>query len=269
MKSPCSYSEMVKKYVEVALKGESRNIFLEAHNAQKLIDLFNQGEREVTKELKLEENDFNGGSEEVWYFETILLMRNTKEEIIAFFAVNNITEQRRKEEEIRRQLEENVKEAERVASMKSDFLANMSHEIRTPMNAVIGMSELALREDLPEAARDYINQIKTSGNALLSIINDILDFSKIESGKLDIIPDKYNVASAIHDVSSLLMSRIGEKNIEFIAQINPNLPSELFGDISRVRQILINLANNAIKFTEKGYVRTNIDFEKNQKMKYY
>ncbi len=146
------------------------------------------------------------------------------------------------------------KEIERAANMKSDFLANMSHEIRTPMNAVIGMAEMALREDLPPMARDYINQIKISSKALLTIINDILDFSKIESGKMDIIPVAYEPMSIINDVSNILITRLKDKDVELILDISPHIPHKLFGDNIRIKQILLNIANNAIKFTSHGKV---------------
>ncbi len=145
-------------------------------------------------------------------------------------------------------------EIERAANMKSDFLANMSHEIRTPMNAVIGMAEMALREELPPVARDYINQIKISGKALLTIINDILDFSKIESGKMDIIPVEYEPMSIINDVCNILITRLKDKNVELILDISPDIPHKLFGDNIRIKQILLNIANNAIKFTSQGKV---------------
>lgn len=157
---------------------------------------------------------------------------------------------------------ENQKETERVANMKTDFLANMSHEIRTPMNAVIGMAEMALRENLPPAARDYIAQIKSSGNALLSIINDILDFSKIESGKMDLVLEDYDPLSVMHDLASVLMTRIQDKDVELIGTINPDMPIGLYGDVLRIRQIIINIANNAIKFTQHGHVWVDVDFEK-------
>ena len=146
-------------------------------------------------------------------------------------------------------------EIERAARMKSDFLANMSHEIRTPMNAVIGMAELALREDLPENARNYIRQIKSSGHALLTIINDILDFSKIESGKMDIVETEYEPLAIIHNVVNMIRTRIGEKNVQLLTDISNNLPTRLYGDSIRFQQILINLLNNAVKFTPKGQVK--------------
>lgn len=262
MKAPCCFSEMTEKYAQVVLNGDSQIEYVTFHDPARLIDLYKSGKREIIHEFKLEVNGMDGSKLDVWSYETVLLMKNHDNEITAFITVNDTTEQRQKEQEIRRQLEENVKEAERVANMKSDFLANMSHEIRTPMNAVIGMAEMALREDLPPAARDYINQIKSSGNALLNIINDILDFSKIESGKMDIIPDDYDPLSVIHDMSSVIMTRIGDKDLEFVSDISPNLPIGLYGDAMRLRQIVINLANNAVKFTENGYVLIKVDFDK-------
>ena len=154
------------------------------------------------------------------------------------------------------------KEIEHTANMKSDFLANMSHEIRTPMNAVIGMAEMALREDLTPAARDYITQIKSSGKALLNIINDILDFSKIDSGKMDIQPVEYEPLSLFNDVSNIVMTRLKDKDVELLLKINPSFPSVLYGDDLRIRQILINLANNAAKFTRHGHVDIIVDYDK-------
>ena len=152
-------------------------------------------------------------------------------------------------------------ELERAAKMQSDFLANMSHEIRTPMNAVIGFAEMALREDLSETAADYIRQIKNSGNSLLAIINDILDYSKIEAGKMDLIPVEYEPLSLIDDVANIIMTRLVDKDVELILDINPNIPTALYGDTVRLRQILINLCNNATKFTNEGYVRLSVDYE--------
>lgn len=153
-------------------------------------------------------------------------------------------------------------EIEREAHMKSDFLANMSHEIRTPMNAVIGMAEMALREELPPAARDYINQIKTAGNTLLTIINDILDFSKIESGKMDINMCEYEPSDVINDITNIIMTRIDTKNLDLIVDLDPNMPKQLMGDNIRIKQVIINLANNAVKFTREGMVKLTVGFTK-------
>ena len=151
-------------------------------------------------------------------------------------------------------------ELRKNSNMKSDFLANMSHEIRTPMNAVIGMAEMALREELTPAAREYIGQIKSSGQTLLTIINDILDFSKIESGKMDICDVEYDPMALINDVSNIIMTRIGSKSLELTLDVNPDLPAGLYGDNVRIKQIMLNLANNAVKFTKEGNVHILVDY---------
>ncbi len=149
---------------------------------------------------------------------------------------------------------------ERTSNMKSDFLANMSHEIRTPMNAVIGMAEMAMREDLPPAARNYISQIKEAGKSLLTIINDILDFSKIESGKMDINVEDYEPMSVVSDVANIVMTRLKGKDVELILNISPNLPNKLLGDNIRIKQVLLNIANNAAKFTNTGKITIKMDY---------
>ena len=145
--------------------------------------------------------------------------------------------------------------AEAANEAKSAFLSNMSHEIRTPMNAIVGMTDILLREEQTKQNREYLNNIKNSGAALLTIINDILDFSKIESGKMEIVEEEYEPMSMFHDLSMIFLNRIGEKKVELLYDIDKNMPRKLYGDGQRVRQIIINLMNNAIKFTESGYVR--------------
>jgi PAS domain S-box-containing protein len=155
----------------------------------------------------------------------------------------DITEQRR------------LEAAELANRAKSEFLANMSHEIRTPMNAILGMTDLALRNiGSHDAVRDYLGNIKNSGNQLLSIINDILDFSKVEAGVIELIPEKYLVHSMINDIAVMIHVRIGDKPIFFLVDDDPDLPSEMIGDVIRIKQIIINLLSNAVKFTREGHV---------------
>ncbi|MBQ2283274.1 MAG: response regulator [Agathobacter sp.] len=156
-------------------------------------------------------------------------------------------------------IEMEKEKAEAANEAKSAFLSNMSHEIRTPMNAIVGMTDILLREDHSPQTREYLNNIKNSGAALLTIINDILDFSKIESGKMEIIEEEYEPMSMFHDLSMIFLNRIGEKKVELIYEVDKKMPVKLWGDSQRLRQIIINLMNNAIKFTEKGFVKLSVE----------
>ena len=155
-----------------------------------------------------------------------------------------------------------VEAANNASMAKSNFLAKMSHEIRTPMNAIIGMAELALRADNMITAREHIFTVKQSGANLLSIINDILDFSKVETGKLEIIPDNYLLSSLINDVISIAKTKIIDSQISFVVNADSRLPNALVGDEIRIRQVLLNVLDNAIKYTEKGFVLFFINWER-------
>jgi len=149
-----------------------------------------------------------------------------------------------------------------LAYSRDEFLARMSHEIRTPMNAITGMAELALRENMSNTAQDHILTIKQAGANLLSIINDILDFSKIESGRLEIVPAKYMLSSLINDAVNIIRMRFKEKPLRFFTNIDGNIPNNLRGDETRLRQIILNLLTNAIKYSEKGHIGLIVTIDK-------
>lgn len=152
--------------------------------------------------------------------------------------------------------------AERANKAKSAFLSNMSHEIRTPMNAILGMADVALREDLSDHVRKCLDTIKSSSTGLLAIINDILDFSKVESGKLDIIEESYETLSLLNDVNTIIQARNIEKKLSLSFQVDESIPSKLYGDMVRIKQVMVNLANNAIKYTNAGSVDISVGFER-------
>ena len=169
----------------------------------------------------------------------------------SFFYTKQVSEQAKIMKELKEQ-------AESANEAKSAFVSNMSHEIRTPMNAIVGLTEVLLRKNWPKEDKAYLLNIKNSGNALLKLINDLLDFSKIESGKFEISEDDYDLSQILRDVQVIGNTRIGEKKINLVMDIDKDIPRDLFGDALRIRQIIINLMNNAIKFTEEGAVTIHV-----------
>ena len=155
-----------------------------------------------------------------------------------------------------------MERAEAADKAKSNFLANMSHEIRTPMNAIVGMAEFILRDSVDETAKRHATRIKSAARTLLSIINDILDFSKIESGKMELVNDSYQLAHMISDVASMINARLQTKPVTFKTDIDGEIPNRLFGDEVRVKQILLNLLGNAMKFTQSGSITMTLRHEK-------
>jgi signal transduction histidine kinase/CheY-like chemotaxis protein/HPt (histidine-containing phosphotransfer) domain-containing protein len=170
---------------------------------------------------------------------------------------------------LQRELEAALEEAQEANRAKSDFLASMSHEMRTPMNAIICLSELMLSDDLVMGeVRENLDKIYNAGVTLLSIINDILDISKIESGKFEIIPVEYDLPSFINDTVTLNIMRIGEKPIQFKLNIDESLPSLLYGDDLRIKEICNNLLSNAFKYTNDGFVEWQVTFEQEENGEY-
>ena len=175
--------------------------------------------------------------------------------IVAEIVNSLITEQNYRLLDALRKEKRSQQEAEAANMAKSSFLANMSHEIRTPINAILGMNEMILREEKDPAIRGYAGNIQASGNSLLSIVSDVLDISKIESGKLEIIPVDYEVNSLISDCCNMAAGRAKAKELELLVECADNVPMKLCGDETHIRQIIMNLLTNAVKYTEKGTVK--------------
>ena len=156
-------------------------------------------------------------------------------------------------------------QAEAASRAKSYFLTNISHEIRTPMNAIRGMSNLLNTTTLNDLQRDYVKNMLTASDSLLQLINDILDFSKLDAKTLSLSPDKYTVEELINDVTNVIGFRATEKGLDFLLDIDPNIPSELYGDAIRIKQMLVNLLSNAVKYTATGYIKLSMTFERGDK----
>ena len=190
----------------------------------------------------------------LWVFGLLIFMF-----IIAMIYVVFSERKARENKELLREKES----AESASRAKSLFLANMSHEIRTPINGILGMDSMLLKECKDENLRDYALNIQNAGHTLLSLINDILDISKIESGKMEILPVKYSVFSVLSDCYNIVSTRARDKHLDFVMDISPDIPSSLFGDEVRIKQVINNLLSNAVKYTNEGSVMLSVRAEKN------
>ena len=165
---------------------------------------------------------------------------------------------------VNNRLLENIDALNSAERSKDDFMANVSHEIRTPINTICGMSEMLLREELPANIRGEVFDIQTAGRNLLSIVSDILDFSELESGKMDLVEEPYNITSTINDVMNMTNAQLNGKNLELIVSCDATIPSGLMGDEQKLRRVIMNLVNNAVKFTTEGCVIISISTRKEE-----
>jgi PAS domain S-box-containing protein len=196
-----------------------------------------------------------------WLLTTKVPLRDAGGAVTGLVGVSHdITERREAEAALARAREV----AEAASRSKSEFLANMSHEIRTPMNGILGMTELALNTDLTREQREYLELVKTSAESLLTVINDILDFSKIEAGKLELLPAPFNLRDSLADTLRTLAVRAQQKGLELACHIAPDVPDALVGDAGRLRQVILNLVGNAIKFTDRGEVLVDVRLEESR-----
>ncbi len=200
--------------------------------------------------------------DQVKYIDSVGQLRigNDQQPLKFIITIQDVTEQKKTEDLIKA-----MEVTKRSAELKQQFLANMSHEIRTPLNAIIGFSKLLAAEAINAKTKGYIDTIISSGNTLLLLINDILDLSKIEAGKLELNQKPSNIRNLVSEVIQMFTFKTSEKNIALNHQFNPQLPYVLYIDQTRIRQVLLNLIGNSIKFTEKGFIDVAIDFEENSK----
>ncbi|MEN3335651.1 MAG: hypothetical protein V7641_5016 [Blastocatellia bacterium] len=241
----------VHKRSREELLGRNNRDYMDAETAKRFYAIFKQvyDTGETVRDLVWKRTRPDDG--ERWFEYSVSLMKDIESKAIGYRGISRDITQRILYEEA---LQKSKESAESASRAKSEFLANMSHEIRTPMNGIIGMTELALDTDLTAEQRDYLGMVKASANSLMTVINDILDFSKIEAGKLDLDATDFSLRQSLGETLKTLAIRAHEKGLELAFQISPDVPDLLVGDAGRLRQIIVNLVGNAIKFTDEGEV---------------
>jgi signal transduction histidine kinase/CheY-like chemotaxis protein len=221
-------------------------------NIVHVIDLLNKPRQQYLTKLTIDANKSGNRAREWGFILAISVV------LASIFTFEYIAKRTKRQQQLYEQLNISEKKVREAGVIKENFMANMSHEIRTPMNAILGFTNLLQKEPLNEKSREFVRSIQNSGESLLEIINDILDFSKIEAGMMRIESKTFSLRELLHSVKTMFASRIQQKDLHFIVNIENSIPDLLTGDAVRLTQILVNLVNNAIKFTSTGGIEINV-----------